>query len=463
MVCITVSRHGACSYICMRVLVMEFLIIILLIVLNGLFAMSEMSIVSARKTRLQQWADEGNTKARIALDLANAPNNLLSTVQIGITLIGILAGAFGGASVATTIADQVRRLPFLAPYSDTIGFGLVVVVTAYLSLVIGELAPKRLALNSPERIAATVAAPMRLLSTIAAPIVRLLSLSTDIVLRLLGTRPSTEPPITEEEIKVLIAQGAQAGVFAESEQEMVERVFRLGDLRVNAVMTPRTEMVWLDLDDPTEQNLRKIADSHYAAYPVGQGTPDTIRGVLYAKDLLARLLNGQPIDLEACLCPAVFVPDGMAAVQVLDLLKEAHAHIALVIDEHGGVEGLVTVNSIAEEIVGDIPHPKEIAEPFIVRREDGTWLLDGRLSVDEFKEHFALGRLPGEDLGRFRTIGGFVVQQIGRIPAVSDYFEWAGLRFEVIDMDGPRVDKVLVGPAMLSEDSSNRDSSTVGR
>ena len=426
---------------------MEFLIIFLLIVLNGLFAMSEMSIVSARKVRLQQWAGEGNAKARVALELANAPNNLLSTVQIGITLIGILAGAFGGASVAETIAAQVRRLPALAPYSDTIGFGLVVVATAYLSLVIGELAPKRLALNSPERIAAAVAVPMRFLATIAAPIVRLLSFSTDLVLRLLGTRPSSEPPITEEEIKVLIAQGAEAGVFAESEQEMVERVFRLGDLRVSDVMTPLTEMVWLDLDDPPEQNLRKIADSHYAAYPVGQGTPDAIRGVLYAKDLLARLLNEQPIDLRASVCPAVFVPDGMAAVRALDILKEAHAHMAIIIDEHGGVEGLVTINRIAEEIVGDIPHPKEIAEPSIVRREDGSWLVDGRFSIDAFKEHFALESLPGEAQGRFRTVGGFVIQQIGHIPSISDHFEWAGLRFEVIDMDGPRVDKVLVEPA----------------
>jgi putative hemolysin len=276
---------------------MELLIILVLIILNGVFAMSEMAVVSARKVRLQQWADDGDAKARVALELAEEPTQLLSTVQIGITLIGILAGAFGGAAVAALFAEWLRSVPLLAPYSDAIGFGIVVVITTYLSLVIGELTPKRLALNNPERIAVMIARPMRLLSRLASPVVRLLSFSTDALLRLLGVRPSTDPPVTEEEIKVLIEQGTEAGVFAQAEQEMVGRVFRLADLRVGRVMTPRTKMVWLNADAPLEQNLRKIVASSFSAFPVGQGNPDAIRGVLQAKDVLAQVLAGKPADI----------------------------------------------------------------------------------------------------------------------------------------------------------------------
>ncbi len=428
---------------------MELLIIFLLIVLNGVFAMAEMAIVSARKVRLQQWAEAGDTKARVALELAEEPTSLLSTVQIGITLIGILAGAFGGTTVAHMLATQLNAVPLLAPYSEAIGFGIVVLITTYLSLVVGELLPKRLALNNPERIAVAVARPMRFLSKLASPAVRLLSFSTDALLRLLRVRPSAEPPVTEEEIKVLLEQGAEAGVFAEAEQEMIERVFRLGDLRVGMVMTPRTQI-------PVEQNLRKIVASPYAAFPVGRGTPDKIRGVVYAKDLLARVLTGQPIDLQAAVRPALFVPESMSAFRALNKFRETRSHLALVVDEYGGVDGLVTLTDLVEELVGDMPDLGETGEQAVVQREDGSWLVSGRLPIDELKELLGVEYLPGEEAGRYHTLGGFVLTQLGHMPSVSEHFDWGGLRFEVVDMDGPRIDKVLVAPisAALAEQAS---------
>jgi putative hemolysin len=425
----------------------ELLILLLLLIANAVFAMSEIAIVSARKARLQQWANEGDTKARVALELANAPNQFLATIQVGITLVGILAGAFGSATLAKELAVALNGLPLLAPYSQAISFGVVVISITYLSLIVGELAPKRLALNSPERIASAIASPMRGLSRLAHPAVRLLSISTDAVLRLIGIQPSAEPPVTEEEIRVLIEQGTQAGMFEEAEQEMVERVFRLGDRRVSAVMTPRTEIVWLDRNASSEEIRRTIAESVHSRFVIAQGGLDNILGVVHAKDLLARSLGIQAIDLMASLQQPLFVPESMRALALLELFKQSGTHIALAMDEYGGIQGLVTPSDILEAIVGDLPLPGERAEPQVVQREDGSWLLDGMLSVDEFKELLHLSHLPGEDQGLYQTVAGFVIMQLGRIPQAADAFEWEGLRFEVMDMDGNRIDKVLVMPA----------------
>jgi putative hemolysin len=294
---------------------MELLIILLLIFLNGIFAMSELAIVSARKVRLHQWASEGNARARAALELAEHPNRFLSTTQIGITLVGIFAGAFGGATIAEKLAAWLKGLPLLAPYSEPLALGLVVLGITYLSLIVGELVPKRLALQSPERIASLVAAPMRFLSVIAHPAVRVLSVSTDLVLRALGMRPSTEPPITEEEIQVLLQQGTQAGVFEEAEREMVAGVFRLGERRVSALMTPRTEIVWLNLEDPPQETHHRITDSALSQFPVCRGDLDQLLGIVQARDLLARMLEGQPLDLEAVLQAPLFVHEGVSAVR----------------------------------------------------------------------------------------------------------------------------------------------------
>ncbi len=423
---------------------LEMLFIVLLVITNGVFAMSEIAVVSARKARLQQRADAGDRGAHIALELANTPNQFLSTIQIGITLIGILAGAFGGATLAEELAAELNRIQWLAPYSEAIGVSIVVVGITYLSLVVGELAPKRLALNNAERIASTVAPWMRTLSRVASPAVRLLSLSTELVLRALGMRPSVEMPVTEEEIKLMIEQGTQVGVFVPAEQEMVKRVFRLADRTVGVLMIPRPDVIWLDLNDSLEEVRHKIIASGYSQFPVAQGDLDNVLGLVYAKDLLAQILSGQPADLKVALRPALFVPESMLVLEVLERLKETRSQVVLVIDEHGGFQGLITIHDILEAIVGDIPLPDEVAEA--VRREDGSWLMDGRLLVDELRDVIRLEKLPYEGEGHYQTLGGLVMTCLGRIPSTGDHFEWGGFRFEVVDMDGRRVDKVLVAP-----------------
>jgi len=424
----------------------EILIIFLLIVANGIFAMSEIAVVSSRKARLQQLANEGNAKARAALKLAESPNNFLSTVQVGITLIGVLTGAFGGATIAGNLAGYLQQIPVLAPYSQAIALAIVVLTITYLSLIIGELVPKRLALHSPERIAANIAMPMRMIAAIVSPAVYLLSASTDFVLRILGIGPSTEPLVTEEEIKVLIEQGTEAGTFEVAEQDMVERVFRLGDRPVSALMTPRPEIVWLDLEDSLEANRHRIIDGGHSRFPVCQEGLDNVLGIVPVSDLLARCLSNQPLDLTVSLRQPVFVPESTRGLKVLEMFKQTGTHIALVVDEYGVIQGLVTLNDILIEIVGDVPSDDNQEEPQAVQREDGSWLLDGMLSIDEFFELFAIKEIPAEHRGSYQTLGGFVITHLGRIPTASDYFEWQGMRIEVVDMDGNRVDKVLAAP-----------------
>lgn len=423
---------------------LEVVFIFLLLIANGVFAMSEIAVVSSRKARLQKRAREGDARSAVALELAEAPDRFFSTIQIGITLIGILAGAFGGATIAEQLGERIGSVPPLAPYGEAIGLVVVVLAITYLSLVVGELVPKRLALNNPEGVASTVARPMRVLSRVAAPAVHLLSASTNAALKLLRARPSTEPPITEEEIRVLVEQGTRAGVFEEAEREMVESIFRLGDRRVGAIMTPRLEIVWLDAKQPADRIKRRIIESHYSSFPVCEGSLDNVLGVIKAKEMLSRCMADEPLDLTATLRQPLFVPESRSALQVLDTFKQSRTHFALVIDEYGAVEGLVTINDILEAIVGDLPLPGGEAEQYAIRREDGSWLLDGALSIDEFKEIFLVGQMPGEERGVYHTLAGFVMTHLGRIPAAADRFEWGGLLFEVLDMDGKRVDKVLV-------------------
>ncbi|MGE5657134.1 MAG: hemolysin family protein [Actinomycetota bacterium] len=424
----------------------DILIVLLLIVANGLFVMSEMAIVSVRKVRLQQRANQGDAKARVALDLANAPNQFLPTVQIGITLLAILSGAFGETTFAKRLEPILVLSPWLAPYSKAIASVLSILLITYLTLIIGELVPKRLALNNPEPIAAIVAIPMRMLAKFASPAIHLLSYSTDMVLRLLGIRQSTEPQVTEEEIKVLIEQGTEAGTFEEAEQDMVQRVFRLGDRRVGALMTPRPDIVWLDLEDSAEENRQKMLDSGHSRFPICQGGIDNVLGVVSVSDLLSQSLAGQPLDLTTKLRRPLFVPEGTGGLKILELFKQSSTHFALVVDEYGVIQGLVTLNDILVELVGDIPSLEDRDEPQAVQREDGSWLLDGMLPVEEFFELFDLEELPADERGNYHTMGGFVMTNLGRIPSATDCFEWNGLRLEVMDMDGNRVDKVLVMP-----------------
>jgi putative hemolysin len=424
----------------------EILTILVLIFANAVFSMSEMAIVSSRKVRLQQLVNQGDLNAQAALQLAESPNHFLSIVQVGITLINILNGVFGGATIAQRLEKYVQLVPILAAYSQPIAFGVVVLLITYFSLIIGELVPKRLALNNPERIAASVAIPMRALATIASPIVFLLSASTETVLRLLGTTPSNEPQVTEEEIKILIEQGTEAGTFEEAEQDMVGRVFRLGDRPVTYLMTPRPDIVWLDLDNSPEENQYKMVESAYSRYPVCQEGLDNVLGIIPVTDLLARSLRNEPLDLTLGLRQPVFVPESTRGLKVLELFKQTVTHMALVVDEYGVIQGLVTLNDIMSEIVGDVPAGPGQEEPQAVQREDGSWLVDGMLGIEEFLELFDLDELEPEERGSYQTLGGLVITHLGRIPAAADHFEWEGMRFEVMDMDGNRVDKVLVVP-----------------
>lgn len=424
----------------------EIIFIFVLLIANGIFSMSEMAVVSARKARLQKRAEDGDKGAQTALALANNPGSFLSTVQIGITLVGILAGAFGGATIAEKLAPTLKNCPVLAPYADNLSFGLVVLIITYLSLVIGELIPKRLALHSPDKIATLVAGPMKKLSALASPLVRVLEGSTNGLLRLFGLRESTDPPVTEDEIKVLIEQGIYAGVFEEAERNLIERTFHLGDRTVRELMVPRTNVVFLYLDDAPEVIKEIISSNRLSRYPVVQGTPDNIVGVVRAKDLLASEYTNQPFDLKAATVPALYFPETMPAFKAVEAFKASRRHMALVIDEHGGVEGLVTINDVLDALVGDIPSMDEKDDPAIVRREDGSLLLDGALSLDELKHTLQLKQLPGEETGKFQTLGGFLMTQLGRVPTVADHLESNGWRFEVMDIDQRRVDKVLVSP-----------------
>jgi putative hemolysin len=420
----------------------EILLIVLLALFNGLLAMSEIALVSARKVRLQKQAEAGDRGAQAALELASSPGRLLSTVQIGISLVGILAGAFGGATLAAELSPRIAALPGLAPHSEAIAFGVVVLGITYVSLILGELAPKQLALSSPERIAALLARPLRLLSRVASPAVSFLDGSTRLILKLLGTRPSEEPPITEEELRHLLKQGTRAGVFEEGEQEIVTRVLRLGERRLGELVTPRPALVALDVNAPPEVNWAKIAASPHFYFPVFEGVPDRVLGLVSVKEIWGKTLAGERPDLRSLLREPVYLPESMSALRGLERLRETGRHLALVLDEYGGIEGLLTLHDILRAIVGELPALHH-AEPMAVRREDGSWLLDGRLSVSELREILGVSTADA-DLEELRTLGGFVMGRIGSVPQEGDHFEWGGLRFEVVDMDDRRVDKVLV-------------------
>ena len=416
----------------------EIIIIIVVILINAVFVLSEMSVASSRKARLQQRINDGDQRAETVLNLIENPNLFLATVQLGITVVGVFVGAVGGATLSQPLSGLLRNVPWLADYAESLALAIVVISIAFFSIILGELVPKRIALHNPELIASTLAGPMIVVSKIFAPFVWLLGRITDFVLKLLGVQPGNEPPVTEEEIQLLIDQGTQAGVFEEAEHDMVEGVFSLGDQRVYSLMTPRTDVVYLDVNDSIDEIREKIAQSEYSRFPVRQGTLDVILGVVKARDLLVKSLSSEPIRLKDLLKPAFFIPETMFASRALEIFKEKGTEILLVIDEFGGLQGILTINDILEEIVGQI----ELEEPQATQRQDGSWLLDGMLEVDEFKEIFNLHGLPHED--EYETLSGFVMVSLGRVPQATDEFEWHGLRFEVIDMDGRRVDKVLV-------------------
>lgn len=427
---------------------MDIVLIAVLILINALFAMSEMAVVSARKSRLHNMADEGSPGADVALALHENPSSFLSTIQVGITSVGILSGAVGEAALTTPLEAWLSGFPVLDAYSHPVALSIVVVGLTYFTVVVGELVPKRLALLAPETIASLAGRPMLWLARLAKPLVVVLSFSSDLVLRALGAKRKDEPPVTDEEIKVLMEQGAEAGVFHISEQVIVSNVLRLDEQRVGAIMTPRKDIYSIDLEDGEEEMIRGIAECPYHRIVVCQDGMENIVGVLQTGDLLKHILGGAHVtrrDVMQAATPPLYVPDTVSTTQLLENFRQSRTHFALIVDEYGELQGLVTMTDVLISIVGEISQADTDEEQEFVRREDGSWLIDGGASVERLKAELDIeDDLPGEDENNYNTLGGFVMHMLGRIPAVADYFESVGHRFEVVDMDRNRVDRVLV-------------------
>jgi len=419
-------------------------IVLLLILLNGFFAMAEIALVSARPARLQPMAGEGNAGAAAALELKADPSRLLATVQIGITIIAVLLGSYGEATLGEQLQDYLEQYPgFLGHYAHAISMAVVVIGLSFFSLILGELVPKRVAMIHPEGIAATLARFMRGMARIGAPIEWLLSTTTDLLLRLLPLH-GEPPPVTDQEIGFMLREGVAAGHIPQAETAIVEMALRLGDRRVSAVMTPRTQVEFLDLDDTEEELRRQIRDSAYSRFPIVQGGTHQLAGILHVKDLLTASWEGQPFNLRPLLRPPLFLPNTVTVLRALEVFKTSGDPMALVVDEYGDLEGLVTLNDILEALVGELPEAG-VTDPRIVKREDGTWLIDGMVGLDELKQVLGVSQLPGEDPD-YHTLGGYLMARLNRVPMVADRISAGDWRFEIVEMDGRRVDRVLVVP-----------------
>ena len=430
----------------MKQILIESGVVLLLLVANGVFAMTEIAIVAARKSRLRQLAIAGNSRAKTALELADSPNRFLSTVQIGITLVGILAGAFGGATIAAEIAKALKDVPVVGPYGEAIGLAVVVLTITYFSLVIGELVPKRIGLGNPEGISMLVAKPMQALSAFASPVVKFLGFSTDTLLRLLAIRPQKEVVVTEDEVKVLMQEGLRAGAFQKVESEIVQSVLDLDQLPVREIMTPRPKVIWLNRDDPHETVWHKIVVSGHSYFPVYEANRDNVVGVVSVKAIYANLAAGVGVKLQDLMVPPLLVPATQNVLQLVETFKKTGKHLALVADEFGSIVGLVTLNDVMEAIVGDFPSQDERAKPTVAPRPDGSLLIDAMIEIERVEQ-----ALPGfqiEDAASkdYQTLAGFVVKHLGHLPREGETFEKQGYIFEVLDMDRHRVDKVLVVP-----------------
>jgi putative hemolysin len=422
----------------------DLLLVSVLILLNGLFAMSEIAIVSSRRARLVQMAESGRVGARHALQLASEPTRFLSSVQVGITSIGILSGAIGEAAFAGALRGSFERAPLLSQYADTLALALIVVALTYVSLIIGELVPKRLALAHPEAIASIIARPMQILAAIGRPVVLLLSASTDAVLRLFRVRQVKPPAVTVEEIKVLLEQGAQEGVFEASEQELVTNVLNLDERHIGAVLTPRSNIVSLDVRDSPDTTRQKLRGDVHTVFPLCDGGLDHVVGFVRSTRVLEQLAEKGTLDLPALTEPALFVPETMTLMKLLEQFRRTHLPLALVVDEFGDVEGLVSLTDVISAIVGDLPSEPE-GEPSIIRRDDGSWLMDGGLDLSTVLRTVGTNlRLSDEDRQHYHTLGGLAMLALGRVPKTGDVFERGTYRFEIVDMDGNRVDRVLV-------------------
>ena len=422
----------------------EISIVGLLVLLNGFFAMSELAIVSARRARLRQMAEDDHTGAQLVLDMGENPSSFLSIVQVGMTLNSVLVGAFSGATLAGEFVDYFNAVPWIVPNGEAVSMVLTVAGVSYLNLVVGELVPKRIGLAYAEQISVRVAPVMGFFAMVAAPVVWVLSRSTDLILRLLHLHNPPEQGVTEEEIKDLIAEGTESGALKPAEKDMLEGVMRLADRTVRSIMTPRMDVVWLNIDDTPREHKQTIRSSGYSRFPVARGDMEEILGIVHAKDMLNASFDGHSLSLKPVMRPPLIVPDTTPVLRLLDQFKRAGKHLALVVDEYGSVEGLVTITDIIESITGGLSgrgHPIT-DEP--VQREDGSWLFDGMTPVDEVEALTRLKDMRGD--GDFQTVAGFMLDHLGRLPVAGDHFHWEGARFEVVDMDGRRINKVIVTP-----------------
>lgn len=432
---------------------MEILLLTVLIVLNGVFAMSEIALVTSRRARLARLADEGNRAASVAIQLHDDPTRFLSTVQVGITLIGILNGIIGQAALAGPLSAWLQTLGMGNEASGIVATALVVILITYVTIVIGELVPKRIGQIDPERMACRLARPMQLLAQLARPFVRLLSVSTDALLRLFARRSFAREDIIEEEIHALLQEGSDTGEIERQEHEMVRNVFRLDDRPIESLMTPRADIVYLDTTLPLADNLRRMAESEHTRFPVCRDGLDEVLGILSAKQLLDVMLAGSPPSLADPLQPAVFVPERLSGLDLLEQFRASDTHLMLVIDEYGEINGLVTLQDVLEVVTGEFK-PRSADEAWAVQRGDGTWLLDGLIPIPELKDRLGLKSVPEEERGRYHTLSGMVMWLSGRLPQTGDVLTWENWRLEVVDLDGKRIDKVLATPIASIESLS---------
>ncbi|MBE6503154.1 MAG: HlyC/CorC family transporter [Methanobrevibacter sp.] len=432
---------------------LEIIIILILIILTGYLSMAELAVVSVRKAKLQKYLEEGNKKAQIVFDLLEDPNEFLSTVQIGISLIGVLTGAFGGV----TLSEPLSRLISFLPYNDLISIIIVVVVTTYLTLVIGEIVPKVIALNEPEKVSLKVAKSMVILSKIARPVSFILAKSSSFLLWLMRIENKNKDRVTEEEIELMIKEGREDGTIEQEEEDIIQRVFKLDDQKVDSIMTPRNEIIWINLEDDKQINKVKIIESRRSIFPISSGELDDFIGVVQAKDILSLMFSEENFDINKIVKEPLVVSENLETLELLREFKEnqEYVHMSLVVDEFGSVEGLITLNDLLEGIVGDIPGIDEEDEPQAVQRTDGTWLIDGRYPIDRFKKLFELKEnLPNEEEDNYTTLAGFILSLSGKIPNEEDKYECGRFTFEIIDIDGHQIDKVLVsdsGPEITEE------------
>lgn len=428
-------------------LAVSIIILLVLIIANGIFAMTEIGVVTSRKIRLEQKVKEGNSKAKTALYLAENSSELLSTIQIGITLIGIISGAFGGAAIADDVSVYLSEISFLAPWSTEISMVLVVTLTTFLTLVIGELTPKQIGLTNPEKVALAVAKPMYFFSKVAKPLIWILDQSTKLALKTLGIKTTNEPDVTEEEIQQMIEQGVHSGSIEEIEHEMVDQIFYMGDQRLSDILTPRTQLTWIDIESSFEENMAIISQSEFSRFPVGKGSLDHFLGIIHTKKVFSKLQSGEAFSIDDCIEKALILPEHVKVFKALETLKESGYHQAVVVDEYGGVEGFVTLNDIMQVIVGEIQTEGSRERATIMQRDNDSWLADGQVPFDTFLRYFDLEDDIDDDVMKdtsFQTLGGFITSEIGNTPIEGDSVFIANLKLEVVDMDSVLVDKLLI-------------------